>query len=134
MCAGSAVTGKSLGRRSMWRFMFVVARSSCTRCSSVSLSSPSARAWSRMLVMTFSSCPPAADLLDHDAVVQVAFAVTDTGVEQRGVDGGERQRLTPPLRLVENQVHVLHILRHLALHRNVAPHHLATLGVHHLRF
>src|SRR5579871_1280732 len=60
----------------------------------------------RVLSSWLCSRPPAADLFDHNAVVQVGLAAGDAGFEQRRVDGGERQLLAARAGLLEDQVHV----------------------------
>jgi hypothetical protein len=58
----------------------------------------------------FSTCrtsnPAPADLLDDNAVVGVAFAVTHAGFERFGMHFKERQLLADLARLIEHQVHV----------------------------
>src|SRR5262245_18739291 len=75
--------------------------------------------------------PP--DLLDDDAVVLVAFAVEDTGLQNPRVQRGEGQLLSDLACLRQDQLHVLESLASSALWHKITPQHLRALGVHDLR-
>src|SRR5580704_3183192 len=75
----------------------------------------------------------AADFLDDDAVVLLAVAVTDAGLQHVGVNFQERQLLAGLARLVEHELRVLERLPHAALRREIAADHFWSFGVHDLR-
>ena len=74
-----------------------------------------------------------ADLADHHAVVVVAFAVADAGLQDLGVQLGEGQVLTQLTRLRQHQLDVLERLASPPFRREIAAHHLRPLRIHDLR-
>src|SRR5262245_39795892 len=76
---------------------------------------------------------PTRDLLDDDAVVEIAFAGAQAGLEHVGMDLEKRQPLANGARLVEDETGVLEGLSHAAFRREVAGEHLRSLNVHDLR-
>src|SRR5258708_3009118 len=73
------------------------------------------------------SNPAAADLLDHGAIVPIAFALADTGLQNLRVNLSQRQGLTATRRLILHQVDVFQRLADTALRRLIAGHHLFPL-------
>src|SRR5712671_4653683 len=74
-----------------------------------------------------------ADLLDDHAVVELALAVAQAGLQHIGMNIEERQRLPDLLGLIEHEMDVLEGLARPALGAEIARDHLAALGVHDLR-
>ena len=75
----------------------------------------------------------AADFLDDDAVVLLAVAVADAGLQHVGVNFQKRQLLAGLARLVEHELRVLERLADAAFRREIAADHFRSLGVHDLR-
>src|ERR1700728_4702473 len=87
-------------------------------------------------VGTLVDCPshdPTADFLNHDAVVLLAVAVAQAGLENVGVYLKQREPLAGLARLIEHELRILESLAHPALWGEIPGNHFRSLGVHHLR-
>src|SRR5436305_9575664 len=84
-------------------------------------------------VATFSAGSPAADFLDSNAVVQVAFGMADAGLQNVAMDFQERQALLCKPRLIKHETDVLEVLGDTPFGSKIAVHHLLAFGIHDLR-